>query len=173
MRRGFGPGREAKHSETPKGAPMIGNYPTILFFVNGPVPSHGDVEAAMKLGPNVRFRNAVVVPLDASPGSLEKADGVAGAVPAPYAGYTSGESVMEAFATNRDQKAFTFDIPPAPKPDLSGKTIAPAKSAEPPAPAPQPSAQDGAPGGDTKSQGWHGGAPVGNAGPAAAPWKPN
>jgi hypothetical protein len=173
MRRGFGPGREAKHSETPKGAPMIGNYPTILFFVNGPVPSHGDVEAAMKLGPNVRFRNAVVVPLDASPGSLEKADGVRARFRPRMRAIRPAKASWKHSRPIAIKRAFTFDIPPAPKPDLSGKTIAPAKSAEPPAPAPQPSAQDGAPGGDTKSQGWHGGAPVGNAGPAAAPWKPN
>lgn len=58
-------------------------YPRILFFINGPVPSAADYDAAEAFGPNCVFRNARLAEDDT--GAMEICDGVAGEVPQRYA----------------------------------------------------------------------------------------
>lgn len=82
---------------------MKGRYPKILFFIKGANPTVEEEEAAEKLGPNVMFRNANFVPVDASPGSLEQCGGVAGAVPTLYAkAFNTAEKALALAKAARD-----------------------------------------------------------------------
>lgn len=73
-------------------------HPRILYFLNGPVTKPADAAAAMKLGSNVSFRNALLIdPTEC----LEPCDGVAGFVPDNYAAaYPKGAKVMADFVAS-------------------------------------------------------------------------
>lgn len=77
---------------------MKKNYPRILYFINGAMPSDEAQEVAETYGPNVAFRNANFVP---SSGALEKCDGVAGEVPETYRKLPSAEDALKAFENAR------------------------------------------------------------------------
>lgn len=117
----------------------------ILYFVDGVSPTPEDFEAASKMQAQVVFRNAQAVPAE---GALEECDGVAGAVPAPYAELPSAEEAIAAQAEKILALTKKVGDEPAPK--------APAKPANAPAAATKPQA------------------PAQPAKPAAAPaWTPN
>jgi len=98
----------------------------ILFFVQGVAPTAEDFEAASKLTAQVVFRNAQAVPAE---GALEECDGVAGAVPAPYAELPTAEEAIAKKAEEIAALAKKVGDEPAPK--------APAKAQSKPANAPQ------------------------------------
>lgn len=78
---------------------MIKNFPRILFFIAGATPTDEEYNEAQHYLPNMAFRNAAFVPADASVGSLEQCDGVAGLVPEIYAkNRPSAKQAGEAFA---------------------------------------------------------------------------
>jgi len=116
-------------------------YPRILFFVAAAMPTEEDFSAAEKLGPNVAFRNASMVPND---GVLEKCDGVAGCVPERYAeAYPTAEEAIAAYEDERKARAALVegDKPPA-KPAAKAKPApAAAKPATAPASGPKPAAK--------------------------------
>ena len=92
----------------------------ILFFVQGVAPTAEDFEAASKLTAQVVFRNAQAVPAE---GALEECDGVAGAVPAPYAELPTAEEAIAKKAEEIAALAKKVGDEPAPK--------APAQPAKP------------------------------------------
>lgn len=98
----------------------------ILYFVEGVAPTPEDFEAASKMTAQVVFRNAQAVPAE---GALEECDGVAGAVPAPYAELPNAEEAIAAQAEKILALTKKVGDEPAPK--------APAKAAGKPATAPQ------------------------------------
>lgn len=103
-------------------------YPVILFFVAAAMPTAEDFEAAEQLGPNVKFRNASMVPAE---GCLEKCDGVAGQVPERYAeAFVSAEDAIAAYEEARKEGAQT----PAAEALKPAKATAP-KAADKPASA--------------------------------------
>lgn len=116
-------------------------YPVILFFIASVMPTEEDYAAAEQLGPNVRFRNASMVPAE---GCLEKCDGVAGQVPERYAdAYVSAEEAIEAFEQARadgEQKPAPAALKPA-KTKAPAKVEAPAKQQAAKAVAWKPNAQ--------------------------------
>lgn len=59
--------------------------PVILHFCKGNSPSEDDQIEALAYGPGVRYRNSLHVDNTLSLGSIEKCDGVSGAVPELYA----------------------------------------------------------------------------------------
>lgn len=99
-------------------------FPSILYFIAGPVPTAEEAAHAETFGPNVRYRNASVVPEELSPGSIEKCDGVAGSVPKAYSAIKKAEHVVADFIATRAQRAFAFATGSAPQggsPDGVGK----------------------------------------------------
>lgn len=88
---------------------MIKNFPRILFFIAGATPTDDEFEAAQKYLPNMAFRNAAFVPPDATVGSLEQCDGVAGLVPEIYAknratAEEAGDKFMQAHSDARQDR---------------------------------------------------------------------
>lgn len=116
-------------------------YPRILFFVASVMPTDEDFANAEKLGPNVAFRNASMIPEE---GALELCDGVAGLVPARYAEtYPTAEDAIGEYEAEREARAAKLDggkdeEKPATKP-TPGPTAA--KPATAPATAPKPAAK--------------------------------
>lgn len=66
--------------------------PRIIYFIDGCNPSDKDIKAAEKLGNNVVFRNARMVP---DTGCLEKCAGVAGKVPKSYKKLSTAKEAIE------------------------------------------------------------------------------
>jgi hypothetical protein len=61
------------------------NFPIILHFVKGTHPTPADLKETLAYGQGVKFRNATCVDVEVNEGSVEKCDGVSGAVPEVYA----------------------------------------------------------------------------------------
>lgn len=85
--------------------------PKILFFVTGMAPTPEDIANAGEIKAHVCYRNALAVPAE---GALEACDGVAGAVPAPYAGLPTSDEAVKAYAAKL--KALKTKIPESPAP---------------------------------------------------------
>lgn len=63
-----------------------GRFAKVIFFIADFQPTDADMSAAGEIGPGVVFRNAMYVPENPSPGSIEVCDFVAGDnIPKPYA----------------------------------------------------------------------------------------
>jgi hypothetical protein len=124
-------------------------FPRILFFVAATMPTDEDFIAAEKLGPNVAFRNASMIPEE---GALEHCDGVAGQIPTRYAeAYPTAEEVIAEYEAEREARAAKLDgggkaeTKATPAPTAAKPATAPAtpKAAAKPAVAWQPNAPTG------------------------------
>lgn len=127
-------------------------FPRILFFVAATMPTDEDFIAAEKLGPNVSFRNASMIPEE---GALEHCDGVAGQVPERYGeAYPTAEEVIAEYEAEREARAAKLDggkaeateqTKASPAPTAAKPATAPAtpKAAVKPAVAWQPNAPTG------------------------------
>lgn len=84
---------------------------TILFFVDGPMPTAEQFAEAQKLPAQVKFRNAQQVP---DSGALEAADGVAGSVPQRYADVypEAAEAIKNVEKFNKEQLKKGGEIQP-------------------------------------------------------------
>lgn len=110
-------------------------FPRILFFISGSLPTEEQFVSAESYGPNVSFRNGLLVPAD---GTLEVCDGVAGSVPDRYAdAYPSAEEAIKAYKEAREARlAAVGDTLPAKPVDPSSED-----NKTPPAPA-KPASED-------------------------------
>lgn len=100
---------------------MRKDIPRIIHFVNGSNPSQEDKELTSMYGPGVVFRNARMVPADQPRDSVEKCDGVSGAVPLSYAHLPTADAALAAF-----RKRFRGEAP----------ALTPGGSPKPATPAP-------------------------------------
>lgn len=105
--------------------------PVILYFINGPMPSEGDIKAAEKLEDKAKivFRNAYYVQ---DTDALEKADGVMGAVPPRYKeAYATADDAVKGYEKDKKDLSDKVGDEPAPKvtnvdsaPELAVKDVA-------------------------------------------------
>lgn len=93
--------------------------PVILYFINGPLPSEGDKAAAEKYDGKAKvvYRNAYHVQ---DTDALEKADGVAGAVPPRYKEvYKNAEESIKEYESDKKKLTDKVGDEAAPKPKVT------------------------------------------------------
>lgn len=88
-----------------------GRFAKVIFFIADLQPTDAEMAAAGEIGPGVVFRNAMYVPENPSPGSIEVCDFVAGDnIPKPYADrFPKWNGSDEADASQEPARLFDHD----------------------------------------------------------------